>query len=221
MRAIIFLALFLSSVIAIYAQDNSSNKKKNEVGYDMLPLISNIFGSPTSSDARLNLRRHMGKLSLRLRLGGSVYRRNDQSDSTLRINQRHDYTIALGLERTQKIIKWFEIHYGFELIHSYDYVYSVDESTQYDSYYLQENEVYTNSIGASLFLGFGVRLHDRVRIMTESRHKNYFSFGNNYTKSHYTYPGNNNYIIREETLAIKTWTSTYVLPNTLVLNFSF
>ena len=91
-----------------------------------------------------NYRRHLGKWAFRTRFGGSFRNNNDESDSSYRYSLRYSHLITAGLERNNVIQKWFEVHYGFEFFHGYNYDRNTSESDLYNSYSFSDRETDIN-----------------------------------------------------------------------------
>lgn len=218
---LILVCCLLCYCVYMQAQDSEPKERKNELGYDILPLVGYVFGGNITGLKTFNYRRHLGKWALRTRVGASYRNEKDDNDndSTYLLDKNYNHLITLGLERNNVIKGWFEVHYGFEFTNRI--VNSSDNSanTINGIYRFTGNESDITSVGVSFFLGFGIRINDRLRLITETRHETEYSFGDTRQISDYQSSSLNNYT--EEKFEVEDWDVSYYLPNFLVLSFSF
>lgn len=156
MKKCFLLLLFLIlAVPTVFAQNDSLQLRKNEIGIDFLPLIrENLTGS-------ILYRYHQQNAAWRLRLAGSFHQQYE-FQNTNEFRREAKITFRAGREWHQDFNQ-FRVYYGLDLGVSY---FSSHHSVQQPEWF----ELHDRTLEGGILplLGFGYHINKRLMVSAET-----------------------------------------------------
>ncbi len=204
-RFVISLIFTLLTSMAVYCQDEDSDKFHNDISINATTLLGNLFSLNTNDTGvpyLISYRRHNGNVGVRLSMAGNFSKTvdffNDASDSYL--------NLRVGFEKIKPVGSKFTVSYGVDAMFNYLLEQSLLFTT--NDIFVQKDLVREIGLGPSVRLHYNI--NPRVSFHTES--SLYAFFGVSET----TYDSS---FIEDEFL--DTYRISFAIPQALFITIAF
>ncbi len=168
--------LFLGLPFFMQAQDanTETNLHKNEIGVDIVGLtkllldFNNTNSNTYDAQYQVTYKRHFTNSRFRFGIGGRSLVRNRDIvglESEKLRNSNYDFRYRLGIEKSSKISKHWEVYYGADLRHD---ILTRRNDSYNNNGIINILKVKTNTVGIAPLVGFSYVINNRISLQTEA-----------------------------------------------------